>query len=511
LAPVAGRAEDRRQSVHMSFLSLQNISKRFPGVVALDRVSFKVERASCHALLGENGAGKSTAGKILAGIYTPDSGEVLLEGEHIRPTNPLEARQLGIAMVHQELAFCPNMTVAENLCLGDLPRRAGWLDRRGMRETARRMLGEIELEMDVNQLMAQLTTGQEQLVQIAAAVGTGARLLIMDEPTSSLSAHETEHLFQLLRRLKKRGITVVYVSHRLEEIFRICDTATVLRDGCHAATEAVRETDANRIIHQMIGRELTVTEPKYLENTPGRELLRVEKLSSPGKFANISFAVRAGEIAGMAGLVGSGRSEIAQAIFGLDPAARGEIFIRGEAVGVPSIQKALESGVGFLPEDRKRQGLVMTMNCRENSSLAALERVTKAGFVQQSKERAMIEAYSSKMRVKTPSLETPISGLSGGNQQKIALIKWLARECHMLIADEPTRGVDVGAKAEIHRLLDELACRGMGILMISSELPELMNLSARILVMREGSLTGELQRADFKQAALMSLMAGVDS
>jgi ABC-type sugar transport system ATPase subunit len=495
----------------VSFLALQHISKRFPGVVALDDVSFDVEQGSCHAIIGENGAGKSTLGKILAGVYVADAGEIRLQGEVIQPANPIVARQLGIAMVHQELAFCPNLTVGENLCLGNLPTHAGWLDRRDMREQARSMLREIESDIDVELPIDRLSTGQEQMVQIAAALGTRARVIIMDEPTSSLSAHESEHLFGLLRQLRDRGITVLYVSHRMEEIFRLCDRLTVLRDGRHVTTESISQSHPDRVIHQMIGREVTTFTPRHLEQPLGEAVLRVENVSSPGKFSNVSFTLRKGEILGFGGLVGAGRSELAQAVFGVDKAATGRVFVKGKELGRGSVPEALAAGVGLLPEDRKRQGLVLTMNCRENASLASLDRLTKFGFVQRARESALVRRYVDQLRVKAPSMEAPIAGLSGGNQQKIALTKWLARQCDILIIDEPTRGIDVGAKAEIHHLLDELACQGLAVWLISSELPELMNLSRRIIVLRQGRVMGEVQRPEFTQPGLMRLMAGMES
>lgn len=493
----------------MSFVEFKGVSKRFPGVLALDRVSFGVERGACHALIGENGAGKSTLGKILAGVHTADAGEIHLAGRRVEATTPLAARSLGISMVHQELAFCPNLTVAENLCLGDLPRRAGWLDKRRLRKTARAMLREIEADVDVDAPIATLSTGQEQLVQIAAAIATNAQVIIMDEPTSSLSAHESEHLFKLLGQLKERNITVIYVSHRMEEIFRLCDTVTVLRDGRHVSTNPLTATSPERVIHEMVGREVRQYTSKHLERELGEELLRVENLSSPGRFENVSFTVRRGEVLGFAGLVGAGRSEIAQAIFGLDPRATGRVLVRGRELPLGDVTAALRAGIGLLPEDRKRLGLVLTMNCRENTSLAVLPRLTRAGFVRSRQERSLAWEYVDRLRVKTPTLETPVAGLSGGNQQKIALAKWLARRCDILIVDEPTRGVDVGAKAEIHQLLDELACQGLGLIVISSELPEVMNLSRRIIVLREGRISGELQRPQFSQPALMRLMAGI--
>ncbi len=493
------------------FLEFKNITKRFPGVQALDGVSFEIERGSCHALIGENGAGKSTLGKILAGVYTADEGEIRLDGRPIRAATPLAARHLGIAMVHQELAFCPNLTVAENLCLGDLPSRAGWLDRHRMREQSRALLAEIDTPIDVDLPISRLSTGQEQLIQIAAALGTRAQIIVMDEPTSSLSVHESENLFQLLAKLKQRGITIIYVSHRMEEIFKLCDRITVLRDGRHVATENVAATNPDRVIQQMVGREVTQYTSQHLQREPGEELLRVENLASPGKFSGVSFSLRAGEILGFAGLVGAGRSEVAQAIFGLDPAATGKIFVRGRELPPGSVKAALAAGIGLLPEDRKRLGLVLSMNCRENTSLAVISRLSRFGFVRRRAEYSLAQRYADRLRVKAPSVDAPIAGLSGGNQQKIALAKWLARECGILIVDEPTRGVDVGAKAEIHHLLDELACQGMALVVISSELPEVMNLSRRILVMRQGRMAGELKRAEFSQTSLLRLMAGIEA
>lgn len=493
----------------MALIEFSAISKHFPGVQALDQVSFSIEAGSCHALMGENGAGKSTLGKILAGVYQADSGEMRMGGHVIAPHHPLAARRLGIAMVHQELAFCPNLSIAENLCLGDMPRTWGWVDRRRMREIARAMLREIDAPFDVDQPIGALTTGQEQLVQIAAAVGTGARVIVMDEPTSSLSVAESEHLFNLIQHLKERGITLLYVSHRMEEIFRLCDTITVLRDGRHVETCAAKGTNPDQVIHQMIGRDVEHHEPQHLSQALGEKILEVEGLSSPGKFEAVTFQLRRGEVLGFAGLIGAGRSEVAQAIFGLDPASHGSVRVHGRPLPRHDVHAALAAGVGLLPEDRKRLGLILSMNCRENTSLASLPRLARLGFVNRSAERSLARKFTDRLRVKAPSIETLIAGLSGGNQQKVALAKWLARECDILIVDEPTRGVDVGAKAEIHRLLDELACQGLALMVISSELPEVMNLSRRILVMRQGRIAGELARAEFSQASLMRLMAGV--
>jgi ABC-type sugar transport system ATPase subunit len=371
------------------------------------------------------------------------------------------------------------------------------------------MLATIGADIDPDTIIGTLSTGREQLVQIAAAVGTGAKVIVMDEPSSSLSATETAELFRLVRELKARGITLIYVSHRIEELFAICDNITVLRDGHHVATESIASTTPHRVVTQMIGRELLLATPNHLTRPIGDECLRVTTLSSPRKFSNINLSVRAGEIVGIAGIVGAGRSEVVEAIFGLDPAATGSLAVKGKLLPLGSLATALAAGVGLVPEDRKRQGLVLGLNCRENTCLAALPALTTFGWVRRAAEQTLAERYTKRLRVKAPSLETITAGLSGGNQQKIALAKWLARSCDVLLIDEPTRGVDVGAKAEIYQLLDELACEGKALLVVSSELPELIGLCRRILVMREGRIAGEVGRGDFSEATLMRLMAGV--
>jgi ABC-type sugar transport system ATPase subunit len=357
-------------------------------------------------------------------------------------------------------------------------------------------------------LVGELTTGQEQLLQIAAAVGTGARVLVFDEPTSSLSAVESERLFVLLADLKRRGFTVVYVSHRMEEIFRLCDTITVLRDGHHVATEMAVDSDPDRLVRQMVGRSVDHPEPAHLRQALGDRMLEVERISSPARFQDVSLTLRRGEILGIAGLVGSGRSEVAQAIFGLDPRRTGRVCVDGRVIPRGDVTSAMEAGVGLLPEDRKRQGLVLGLNGRENGALAVLRRWSHWGWMDRRREREQIEDLFGRLRVKSPTIEAAVEGLSGGNQQKIALAKWLARECRVLVVDEPTRGVDVGAKAEIHRLLDQLACDGMAILLISSELPEVMGLSRRLLVMRAGRVAGQFERSEFQQAAILRCMVG---
>jgi ABC-type sugar transport system ATPase subunit len=491
----------------MPFLTVEHITKFFPGVRALDDVSVQFEKGSVHALMGENGAGKSTLGKIIGGIYAPDQGTITIDGHEVRPTDPLTAQKLGVAIVHQELVFCPNLSIAENLQLGTMPANRGFVERRKLRERAESLMSEIGVDIDVNTLIAQLTTGQEQMVQIAAAVGINANIIIFDEPTSSLSVNETKHLFDLIGRLKARGTTMIYVSHRMEEIFQIADTVTVLRDGRHVATEAIAETNRERLIRQMVGRDVLIQRPNHLDLKPGEEVLRVENLSSMGQFENVSFSVRRNEIVGMAGLVGAGRTAVAKAIFGLDKRTTGNVYIKGKRLTLGNVNRSMRERIGYLPEDRKKEGLVLMMNISDNVSLPHLHTFSRFGFVDERREIAEVEKLTKRLRVKAPSLDSVTAGLSGGNQQKVAIAKWLARSCDLLIVDEPTRGVDVGAKAEIYQLLDEVACQGVAILMISSELPELLSLSGRIIAMREGFVTGELLYEQFSQESVLNLMA----
>ncbi len=485
------------------------ITKRFPGVVALDRVSFEIAAGSCHALCGENGAGKSTLGKLLAGIHTPDEGRVIIGGEPVRFTSPTDALKSGVAMVHQELSFCENLSVAENLCLGSLPATRGFVSRREMRRRAEAMLAPIDVALDVTRAVGSLTIGQQQMLQIASAIGQGARLIVFDEPTSSLSQHEAERLYSIIGRLRERGVTCIYVSHRLEEIFLLCDTVTVLRDGRHVATRPVAEIDRAALVEMMIGRRLEEYFPSHARTEPGEELLRVARLSSPAGFREVSFTLRAGEVLGFAGLVGAGRSEVASAVFGLDRHSTGDVWVRGEPAAASSASQAIALGIGLVPEDRKRQGLVLSMDVLNNATLSILPRLARLGFITRNGERQVAQPYFERLRVKTPRLDTLVAALSGGNQQKIVLTKWLAARCPILILDEPTRGVDVGAKAEIHALIDELAAAGNGIILISSEMPEVLNLSTRIIVFRAGRVVGELSRAEASQEALLRLMAGV--
>ena len=497
-----------------SFIQFDHVVKRFAGVVALNDVSFSVARGECHGLMGENGAGKSTLGKILAGIYRPDGGRVSIDGVDANFASPADALRAGVGMVHQELSFCPDLSVAENLVMGQYPRRLVFLiDRTEMTRRAEARLAEIGVSgIDVRRDMRTLSTAQEQLVQIASAVATDARILVFDEPTSSLSEPEARQLFALIERLKSRGVTIIYVSHRMPELFRLCDRISVLRDGKYVGTVGRAQASEDVIVRMMIGRLVESYFPAHLSG-PARDsvLLRVRGLSSPGHFRDVSFDVRAGEIVGLAGLVGAGRSEVAKAIFGLDARATGSVEIEGVPLPLGSVRASMRRGIALVPEDRKRQGLVLPMSGRANVSMAMLDRLSRLGLLDHSSERNEAERYYARLSVRAPSIESAVAGLSGGNQQKVALAKWLARDAKLLIVDEPTRGVDVGAKAAIHKLIDDLAKSGVGVMLISSELPEVLNLSTRLLVMREGRIVGEVARADATQERVLRLMAGVTS
>ena len=494
----------------------EGITKRFPGVQALTDVSLSVAAGSCHALCGENGAGKSTLGKILAGIYPPDEGRLFIDGREVTFAGPRDAFAAGVGMVHQELAFCENLSVAENLCLGALPASRGFVDRRAVARRAREMLAAIGggADLDVSRRLGDLPIAQQQIVQIAVAVGGGARIIVFDEPTSSLSQVEAERLYALIAQLKSRGVTCIYVTHRMAEVYRLCDTISVLRDGRHVATRPAAELREPDLVQLMIGRPIAAYFGRHADDAgaaprPSEELLRVEHLSSDGRFDDVSFSVRAGEVVGLAGLVGAGRSDVAETIFGARARTGGRVMIAGRDAKVSSPAQAIRLGIALVPEDRKRQGLVLSESGRRNTSLPLLDRLSRLTWLKQSEERALVERHFHMLRIRAPDIDAPVAGLSGGNQQKIVLARWLAANAKVLILDEPTRGVDVGAKAEIHALIGELAAKGAGVLLISSELPELLSLSTRILVLRGGRLVGEMSAEGATQDGLLRLMAGI--
>ena len=486
----------------------ESISKRFPGVRALDSVTLEIAAGSCHALCGENGAGKSTLGKVLAGIHVPDEGRVLLHGQPVHLSTPRDARLAGVGMVHQELAFCDHLSVAENLCLGALPATRRIVNRDAMEMRAEEMLGEVGARIDVREPVGRLSTAQQQLVQIASAVGAGARIIIFDEPTSSLSLVDAERLYELIARLKQRGVTCLFVSHRMAEVYRVCDTVSVLRDGAHVGTHATSSLSEPELVQLMIGRALSQYFPRPTPETPGDEVLRTERLSVEGQFDDVSLELRAGEVVGLAGLVGAGRSEVARALFGLEPISRGDIVVKGKRASLRSPRDAIALGIGMVPEDRKHQGIVGSMSVLHNAGLAILRRVSALGWINRRKESDRVTTVLNRLGVKSDP-HVPVATLSGGNQQKVVVARWLATEASILILDEPTRGVDVGAKAEIHALIGELAARGAAVLLISSELPEILGLADRIIVLREGRVAGEVARGRANQETLLRLMAGL--
>ena len=478
-------------------------------MTALRDVSFDVAAGSCHAICGENGAGKSTLGKLLAGLHTPDGGIMELDGRPVTFATPRDALSAGVAMVHQELAFCDNLTVGDNLCLRRIPRRNGFVDSAAMRARSLERLGAIGAQIDPGRRMQSLSVAEQQMVQIAAAVGEGASVIIFDEPTSSLGDVEAERLYALIARLRARGVTQLYISHRMHEIFALCDTITVLRDGQHVSTQPTAALTESALVAQMIGRELGEYLPSHAGSLRGEERLNISRLSSPGLFEDVSFSVHAGEVVGLAGLVGAGRSEIARAIFGLDQRVRGTIAVRGRVERIRTPRDAMRLGIGFVPEDRKKQGLVLGMRSRENATLPTLRRFARTGWIDRGRESAAVITSFDRVGLKS-GREAAVQSLSGGNQQKVVLSKWLTANSEMLILDEPTRGVDVGAKSELHAWIDQRASEGAAILLISSELPELLSLSTRVLVLREGRIRGELPRGEATQDAVLRLMAGLD-
>jgi ABC-type sugar transport system ATPase subunit len=482
------------------------ISRRFGGVQALDDVSFSVAAGSCHAVCGENGAGKSTLGKILAGIVRPDRGAISLDGNRVEIGSPRDARAAGIAIVHQELAFCENLTVAENLCLGSLPRRGMFVDRPASRRRAEALLAAIGASVDPDAGMARLSVAEQQLVQIAAAVGEGAKVIVFDEPTSSLDQRDADRLYEVIRDLKARGTTTLYVSHRMPEIFALCDAITVLRDGRHVTTRPAREMSESDVVQAMIGRALSRYLPAHPDRPEGEVFLSVEDLRSPGRFESVSFTVRCREVVGLAGLVGAGRTQVADALFGLDAAAGGKVTVRGQAVRASTPRDAIAMRIGYVPEDRKRLGLVLSMTPPANVTLPSLGRLSWRGWIDRRREAATVQGEYERLQIRGERTAA-VSTLSGGNQQKVVVGKWLARDCDLLILDEPTRGVDVGAKAELHAWIDRLACDGKAILLISSELPELIALASRILVMKNGRIVDEQPRGAATQESLMRAMS----
>jgi len=495
-------------------LVLRHAAKSFGAVQALIDGAVTLRGGEVHALLGENGAGKSTLVKILAGVHQPDSGTLSVGGREVTLNGPAAARAAGIAVIYQEPTLFPDLTIAENMFIGRQPLRSGqWLagrriDRRTMHDEAAAVFKRLGVPLDPARPARGLSIADQQVVEIGKALSLDARVIVMDEPTAALSAAEVDRLFEVTRTLQAQGAAVLFISHRLEEVFAICTRVTVMRDGKHVLTSDLAGLTANDLVRAMVGRELAERPPEAAGAEPGEPVLTVERLTREGVFTDISLTVRAGEIVALAGLVGSGRSEVARAVFGIDRYDAGQVTVRGRSLKKASPVGAMTAGIGFVPEDRRQQGLVMDMSIQQNVALASLSSLRKGGLIRASAERAMATDWGSRLKIKYGRLTDPVAMLSGGNQQKVVLAKWLGRKPSVLIVDEPTRGIDVGTKAEVHHLLTDLARSGVGILMISSELPEVLGVSDRILVMREGALVAEFSHADASEEAVMSAAMG---
>ncbi len=495
-------------AAHRPVLALRGIRKTFPGVMALDGVDLDLLPGEVHVLLGENGAGKSTLMKVISGAVPRDGGEIRVEGVPVEIANPRAAQALGIAIIYQEFNLIRHLTVAENVFLGREPRLLpGVIDQTKLVRDAQRQLDDLGVAIDARVPVDALSVAPQQMVEVAKALSLDARVLIMDEPTSALTEQEIAELFAAIRRLKARGVAVVYISHRMDELFAIGDRVSVLRDGRNVGTRAIGETNMAELVRWMVGRDLTEQFPKR-QAAIGAEALRVEKLERAGVLHDISFTLHRGEVVGLAGLMGSGRTELARAIFGADRAASGRIFVRGEERTIDSPRAAIDLGMGFLTEDRKQQGLVLVLSVQENICLPSVSRLARMGVMQSARETSAAAQRMAELRIKTPGPWQRVGHLSGGNQQKVVLAKWLCTEADILIFDEPTRGIDVGAKVEIYQLINQLAARGAAILMISSELPEILGMSDRILVMNGGRIAGELSAADATQEKLLALALG---
>ena len=487
---------------------LRGVQKSFGGVDAVRGVDLVLSAGEIHALVGENGAGKSTLARLLGGVHRPDRGAVLIGGAEVDFHNPRDARARGVAVIYQEPALFGDLDVAENVFMGRHP-RDGWrgIDWRGMYRAVDDLLAPLGVALDARSPVRGLSVADQQVVEIAKALSLEASVVVMDEPTAALSSREVQRLFGIVRDLRERGVAVLFISHRLEEVFELGDMVTVLRDGQHVITAPAGELDRTALIRHMVGRELGELFPKEAAEV-GAPVLEARGLAREGSFEDISFSLRAGEIVGLAGLVGAGRTEVARALFGIDPLDEGEILVRGEPRRIGSPSDAVRAGIGFVPEDRQHQGLVLEMSIEQNETLPFLRRLSRFGLLQRGRERAVAREYADRLQVRAAGLNLPARSLSGGNQQKVVLAKWLATDPAVLLLDEPTRGIDVGTKAEVHRMISNLAAQGLAILLISSELPEVLAMADRVLVMHEGGITGEFGRDEADQETIMRAATG---
>ncbi len=490
-------------------LKLTNVNKSFPGVKALTDVHFSLRKGEIHALVGENGAGKSTLMKILSGAYKKDSGTIAFDGHEVEITSPKFSEKLGISIIYQELNLINRMTVAENVFLGRYPKKNGLIQWRQLNKDAEALFESFGIDMDVKAMLRSISIAQQQIVEIIKAVSINAKVVIMDEPTSSLTSRETEVLFRIMRTLKDRGIAVIFITHRLDEIFATCDRMTILRDGCYVGTREVSGITKDEMISMMIGRELTQQYPAR-DVALGDTVLEVKNLSDhSGRVKNVSFSARSGEVLGFAGLVGAGRTETMRLLFGCDPKSSGEIFIDGKAVSIAHPRDAITNRIGFVTENRKEEGLFLRSSVRTNTVMVAMEKILRFKlFLDFNKERSVAEEYVHMLKTATPSVNQPVMFLSGGNQQKVVLAKWLFSDSRIVILDEPTRGIDVGAKREIYEIINKLAADGKVIIVVSSEMEEIMGISDRIVVMHEGRIAGEVDREHFSQSLITEYAVG---
>jgi ribose transport system ATP-binding protein len=489
-------------------LEVQGVSKEFPGVKALNAVDLSVLKGQVHALIGENGAGKSTLIKILAGVYTKDSGEILFDGTPVDIGSPSVSLRFGIKVVFQELSLIPHLTVAENVFLESFPlRKNKTIDWDELNRKTSHILDSIGLDLNPKTRLIKLTVSQQQMVEIARALSHEAKLIIMDEPTSALTPNEIEHLFDVIRKLKNLGIGILYVTHKLEEVEKVCEQVTVLRDGKFISSRLVEETNTDELIKDMVGRSIKTLFPRS-HTGMGEVVLKVKNLSTEKKLKNISFGVHSGEVVGIFGLMGAGRTELAKAIFGLDPTTSGELYIENQRLRLGSTSQSTRMGLGYLTEDRKEEGLVPQMSVSHNITLPSLKDFSAFGFVRRKQETEKSNEFVGAFSIKTPSLRQKVMYLSGGNQQKVLLARWLMKKLKVIILDEPTRGIDVGAKAEIHRLIDELASSGLAIVVMTSEMPELLGVSDHIIVMNNGRITGEFDKRNARMEKILEAAIG---
>lgn len=491
-------------------VELRNVTKRFPGVVALRDMGLQIEPGEIHGLIGENGAGKSTLIKVLTGVYVPEEGKILVEGKQHRFTTPKQAQDAGIACVYQELNIVPQLSLTDNIFLNQfLKKGGGLLDYSGMHTKARELLSSLGVVVDVEKPAGIYGMGVLQMVEIAKALLTGAKVIIMDEPTSSLGESEVEQLIQVVRGLKEQGVAILFVSHKLEELFILCDRVTVMRDGEHILTENIGDLDNDKLIRAMVGRSVDNQFPKF-ETEPGEVAVEFRDVTSVGTIKNVSFQARYGEVLGFSGLVGAGRTETMRAIFGDLPIDKGEVYVNGEKVTIKSPQDAVRRGIAFLTEDRKGQGLVLNQSIATNLILSSLDKVEKGPLLDRAKVKEVCDASIASMRIKTPDAENQVSKLSGGNQQKVVIGKWINSEAEIYLFDEPTRGIDVGAKVEVYNIINRLASEGKCIIMVSSELPEVLGMSDRVIVMRDGEVMAEVRRGepDFNEDDIMKAAWG---